>query len=424
MKINNETIISAIKKLGDSYEEKDEEGGICFLNSLKTKLEAHIDDHLVQTAEKTKREEKMSFKKQLISVFSGISTKRKFGSLPLIPKIAILSLVALIIGTGGAAVASQSSLPGDTLYPIKILGENVRFALTFSSEAKMKLRNNLADERIAEIERMLKGRGVEPKGLETALSRLEENAKGSIEMIYEKKERGEDINELKESVSNDIEGQRERLRLTIEEYTKNSEENETRLKLFIKNNQREINIFALDDLMDDSLEETAPEPDNESLDGENDEEKDNSEDENDNDGENQNCEQNENRGDENNGQLEGEEVGNQETVCEREENREKNQNEENNLEEQNQEQNQNQNNNGDPEETDGKSQEESDLEENSPEPTSVPEPQQEQEQDMENENAETGTVEGASTSVAPIPTSAPAHTLARTPAHTRGNGKQ
>jgi hypothetical protein len=64
----------------------------------------------------------------------------------------IILLVTLILGgTGGTVFASQSSLPGDTLYPLKIATENMQEALTSNADAEMELQLQFANRRIEEI---------------------------------------------------------------------------------------------------------------------------------------------------------------------------------------------------------------------------------------------------------------------------------
>ncbi|TAN34019.1 hypothetical protein EPN28_00725 [Patescibacteria group bacterium] len=65
--------------------------------------------------------------------------------------VSIIIIVALLFGGGGAVVASQNDMPGDILYPVKLLSENVREALTFSVKSQAKLDAELANERAEEL---------------------------------------------------------------------------------------------------------------------------------------------------------------------------------------------------------------------------------------------------------------------------------
>ena len=67
--------------------------------------------------------------------------------------VAAVFLVILLAGSGTVA-ASSSSLPGDTLYPVKTATERAWLSLTFSDTARARLQAKLADRRVAEMARM------------------------------------------------------------------------------------------------------------------------------------------------------------------------------------------------------------------------------------------------------------------------------
>ena len=67
--------------------------------------------------------------------------------------VAAVFLVILLAGSGTVA-ASSSSLPGDTLYPVKTATERVWLSMTFSDTARARLQAKLADRRVAEMARM------------------------------------------------------------------------------------------------------------------------------------------------------------------------------------------------------------------------------------------------------------------------------
>jgi hypothetical protein len=66
--------------------------------------------------------------------------------------VAIILVVFLFAATSGVALASQSSLPGDTLYPVKIGLENVAVAITPSLSGAARLHIRYADRRMNEIQ--------------------------------------------------------------------------------------------------------------------------------------------------------------------------------------------------------------------------------------------------------------------------------
>ncbi len=65
--------------------------------------------------------------------------------------IAILTMVSVLLVGGGVAFAAEGTLPGDTLYPVKVdIIEPLHTALMFSSAAKASWRITLAQRRINE----------------------------------------------------------------------------------------------------------------------------------------------------------------------------------------------------------------------------------------------------------------------------------
>jgi hypothetical protein len=69
---------------------------------------------------------------------------------------AIAILVSLLGGTGAATVyASQDSLPGETLYPVKLWSEDVQLDLTADPTAKLDLSLDFTDRRLSEIQQLV-----------------------------------------------------------------------------------------------------------------------------------------------------------------------------------------------------------------------------------------------------------------------------
>jgi len=65
--------------------------------------------------------------------------------------IAIIAIIASLITSSGMVVASQNSLPTDTLYPVKLIAEKVEEVVTFNDVKKIELQTKLADKRLGEI---------------------------------------------------------------------------------------------------------------------------------------------------------------------------------------------------------------------------------------------------------------------------------
>lgn len=93
--------------------------------------------------------------------------------------VAAVFLVILLAGSGTVA-ASSSSLPGDTLYPVKTATERVWLSMTFSDTAKAKLQAEFAGRRVAEMVRMAEQGRTE--GLEELAARFSAHLKKMEEL--------------------------------------------------------------------------------------------------------------------------------------------------------------------------------------------------------------------------------------------------
>jgi len=84
-----------------------------------------------------------------------------------------LAVAACLFGLGGGlAYASQASLPGDNLYPVKLATEQIRRVITVNDVDEVKLELELANTRLGEIAAVAH-RGYEP--LSTAIDGYEKN---------------------------------------------------------------------------------------------------------------------------------------------------------------------------------------------------------------------------------------------------------
>lgn len=70
------------------------------------------------------------------------------------PAMALMTVTALVLGSGLSVSASQLALPGDALYGLKIASEKVQVALTFDKKESAKMHVELAGKRINEIKRI------------------------------------------------------------------------------------------------------------------------------------------------------------------------------------------------------------------------------------------------------------------------------
>lgn len=80
---------------------------------------------------------------------------RIFSFQPALIRIAAVILLVVLIGWSSLAL-SHRSIPGDVLYPIKIMNEKVQYLLTFDSGRKAVLHLTFADRRTKELALSLK----------------------------------------------------------------------------------------------------------------------------------------------------------------------------------------------------------------------------------------------------------------------------
>ncbi len=79
--------------------------------------------------------------------------RRRLFSLSVYKVLGIAVVVLALLAASSLTVyAAQSSLPGEPLYSIKSLGEDIRLTLTISTEAKLNLTMEYANRRLAEIQ--------------------------------------------------------------------------------------------------------------------------------------------------------------------------------------------------------------------------------------------------------------------------------
>ncbi len=76
-------------------------------------------------------------------------------------KAAVAGIVMLVLGASSVELSART-VPGNFLYPVKILTERVRFALTSNPEERVELRLTFSDRRLSEVVKTLKeGKGAD-----------------------------------------------------------------------------------------------------------------------------------------------------------------------------------------------------------------------------------------------------------------------
>ncbi|KKQ21558.1 MAG: hypothetical protein US36_C0018G0017 [Candidatus Wolfebacteria bacterium GW2011_GWC1_37_10] len=117
-----------------------------FLKLLREKLVSYVEK---TPFVRNEREESLYF--QRFSPLFNVFNAKMFKTMP-------IAIILGLIGIGASAAtvaASQNSLPGDTLYPVKILSEDARLAVIFNDESETKARMNLAQRRVEEISELI-----------------------------------------------------------------------------------------------------------------------------------------------------------------------------------------------------------------------------------------------------------------------------
>ncbi len=101
-----------------------------------------------------------------------------------------LLIVALVFGSGAATVfASQSALPGDKLYKIKLAAEQLEEKTALTTNRRARVATKIAERRLAEVY-MLRARGTLSKERETQLQqevqRYSDKAKTRLQILEAK----------------------------------------------------------------------------------------------------------------------------------------------------------------------------------------------------------------------------------------------
>ena len=119
-------------------------------------------------------------------------------SLPMRRLVPALLVLSLVLTSGGTVFASQGSLPGETLYPVKLLSEEVRVAVALTAAKKAELQVSYAAERAREIDAVVAQHATstftesETKDIDHALANYTNNLEGADHHADEVRARGDD----------------------------------------------------------------------------------------------------------------------------------------------------------------------------------------------------------------------------------------
>jgi hypothetical protein len=113
----------------------------------------------------------------------------------IVPAVALVVIVSM---TGGTVLAAKNSLPGDKLYTIKILNENVQTFMAVDTEAKAEIEVSHAISRLQEVEQIVSQKRQLGKGEgKTISNKFETQVQNATAKIDELKNSGQRSNASK-----------------------------------------------------------------------------------------------------------------------------------------------------------------------------------------------------------------------------------
>lgn len=112
----------------------------------------------------------------------------------------VATLASLLLGSAGTVFASKTSVPGETLYPVKRLVENARLAASIDQNTKTNIRLELAKERLAEINFLLATNVTSSAELEKNIMEAASNFDSQLERVAQKAEELERAGELEKAL--------------------------------------------------------------------------------------------------------------------------------------------------------------------------------------------------------------------------------
>ncbi|PIP29495.1 hypothetical protein COX27_01075 [Candidatus Kuenenbacteria bacterium CG23_combo_of_CG06-09_8_20_14_all_36_9] len=101
---------------------------------------------------------------------------------------AVFSLIiGLFLITSFASVnASKNSLPGDTLYPLKLTAENLRYNLSFSSEGRAKAAMTMAENRMGELKMITEKPALSKRKKKVKIAKAAAEVKNNLNLVADK----------------------------------------------------------------------------------------------------------------------------------------------------------------------------------------------------------------------------------------------
>ncbi len=110
--------------------------------------------------------------------------RRGWASLPIYKALWVAVLLLVLLAASSLTVyAAQSSLPGDALYAIKSVSEDIRLSLTFTPQAKLNLTMDYTTKRVGEIQSLVRqGKSLPDQTSQRYLQELEDELQLAAQM--------------------------------------------------------------------------------------------------------------------------------------------------------------------------------------------------------------------------------------------------
>jgi len=101
------------------------------------------------------------------------------------PALMAMLVVSVYFGYSATIMSAKASLPGDTLYPIKVLGEKIQLATVVSDENKAKLKMSFVSRRGDELQQLAKKTVNDPENQEKNTKAIASTVKQITEDVKE-----------------------------------------------------------------------------------------------------------------------------------------------------------------------------------------------------------------------------------------------
>lgn len=145
-------------------------------------------------------------------------------------KTVAIVFIVCVIGLSGIALASQRSLPGDKLYPIKILSEEVQSSLAYTPESKAIIYTSFTAKRVDEVKAILDQKDISPEILDLAMTNLQKNTNDTAAIIDEESQRGADVATLAKNINDSLDDSTEKLKQIFNNKKDDLKKEEVKLK--------------------------------------------------------------------------------------------------------------------------------------------------------------------------------------------------